>query len=94
MRLIDANRLFDSIQRIKGQFIAGVGEVVNTIDIFEQIKDAPIVDAIEVVRCKDCKHWHREIYNGIEYVNFNSCDLKHYGDGHNFYCADGERREP
>lgn len=92
MRLIDAHRLFEAMLWIKGQFIAGVGEVVNAIDVFEQIKDAPTVDAIEVVRCKDCKHWHREIHNGIEYVNFNSCDLKHYGDGHNFYCADAERR--
>lgn len=54
----------------------------------------PSADAVEVVRCKDCKHWHREIRNGIEYFNFNYCDLNHYGDGHNFYCADAERREP
>lgn len=47
----------------------------------------------EVVRCRECKFWHREIYNGIEYFNFSSCDLNHHGDGNNFYCADGERRE-
>lgn len=23
-----------------------------------QIADAPAVDAVEVVRCKDCEHWH------------------------------------
>lgn len=46
----------------------------------------------EIIRCKDCKYWHREIHNGIEYFNFSSCDLYHYGDGHNFYCADAERR--
>lgn len=44
-----------------------------------------------LVRCKDCKYWHREIHNGIEYFNFSSCDLNHFGDGHNFYCADAER---
>ena len=46
----------------------------------------------EIIRCKDCEYWHREIHNGIEYFNFSSCDLNHYGDGHNFYCADAERR--
>lgn len=46
----------------------------------------------EIIRCKDCKYWHREIHNDIEYFNFSSCDLNHYGDGHNFYCADAERR--
>lgn len=63
-------------------------------DAIPTIKSLPSSDAVEVVRCKDCKHWHREIHNGIEYFNFNSCNLKHYGDGHNFYCADAERREP
>ena len=63
-------------------------------DAIPTIKSLPSSDAIEVIRCKDCKYWHREIHNGIEYFNFNSCDLNHYGDGHNFYCADGERREP
>ena len=56
------------------------------------IETVPSVDAVEVVRCKDCKHWKREIHDGIEYFNFSSCDLNHYGDGHNFYCADAERR--
>ena len=46
----------------------------------------------EIVRCKECKYWHREIYNNIEYFNYSSCDLNHGGDGHNFYCADAERR--
>lgn len=47
----------------------------------------------EIVRCKDCKYWHREMRNGIEYFNFSLCELKHYGDGHNFYCADAKRRK-
>ena len=50
------------------------------------------IPSFEIVRCKDCKWWHREIHNGVEYFNFNSCDLNHCGYGHNFYCADAERR--
>lgn len=46
-----------------------------------------------IIRCKDCKWWHREIHNGVEYFNFNSCDLNHCGDGNSFYCADAERKE-
>lgn len=26
-------------------------------DIYNVIKSAPIADVVEVVRCKDCKHW-------------------------------------
>ena len=47
----------------------------------------------ELVRCRDCKYWHREIYNGVEYFNFSSCDLNHHGDGNTFYCANAERKE-
>lgn len=47
----------------------------------------------EIIRCKDCKYWHREIHNGVEYFNFSSCDLNHHGDGNIFYCADAERKE-
>ena len=61
-------------------------------DAIPTIASLPSTNAVEVVRCKDCKHWNREIHNGIEYFNFSSCDLNHYGDGHNFYCADAERR--
>ncbi len=27
---------------------------------FEIVDEQPTVDAVEVVRCKDCKHWHEE----------------------------------
>ena len=60
----------------------------KVIDHLEQMPPAQP----EIIRCKDCKYWHKEIYNGIEYLYFSSCDLNHHGDGHNFYCADAESR--
>lgn len=63
-----------------------------TLGEFEKIIE-PLMDVEPVISCKECKHWHREIHNGIEYFNFSSCDLNHCGDGHNFYCADAERKE-
>ena len=47
----------------------------------KQIADAPTVDAVEVVRCKDCKHRYSDSW--CEYVD----------DDDNFYCAGGERKE-
>lgn len=61
--------------------------------VIDAIDEIPTAEVVKVVRCKDCKYWHREIHNGIEYFNDSSCDLSHYGDGHNFYCADGKRKE-
>ena len=68
--------------------------VVDFKSIGEKIGEALANnDIVEVVRCKECKYWHREIHNGTEYFNYSSCDLNHCGDGNNFYCGDGKRRD-
>ncbi len=45
------------------------------------IERAPAVDAVEVVRCKDCKHRYSDSW--CEYVD----------DDDNFYCVRGERKD-
>jgi len=51
---------------------------------------------VEIVRCSECKNWYRVIDESgtIERFNFSECTKEHYGNGLEFYCADGERREP
>ena len=54
----------------------------------EDIKDeCPTADVVEVVRCKNCRHWHDD---GI----MTTCD-KNIGNGYDaeYYCADGERKD-
>ena len=87
MRLIDADAfdkmLIDAQAKCKkdgGNFRFGVlGNVRGNLALF------PTVDRPEVVRCKDCKHWH----DGIT----TTCDINH-GNGYppDWFCADGERR--
>ena len=48
---------------------------------WDDIEAAPAVDAVGVVRCKDCKHRHSDSW--CEYVD----------DDDNFYCARGEWKE-
>ena len=54
--------------------------------------DAPIVDAVEVVRCKDCKYnYHNMIPSGEAEHGCTKCiELPITAD---FYCSWGERRE-
>lgn len=48
-RLIDADKLLGVIAE---------QERWNVSDfVYESIKNAPTIDAVEVVRCKDCKHY-------------------------------------
>ena len=60
------------------------GEVYNAIKIaIKSVIDCvPAVDAVPVVRCKDCRY-----YNGIK---CERRDIGGYRLGH-WYCADGER---
>ena len=63
--------------------------------------DAPTVDAVEVVRCKDCKHFHAETVEEQTPYGFTN-DIKVYGcmlHGEwvdvfvDDFCSYGERKE-
>lgn len=84
MRLIDAEeleRLFNE------QIEQGVG-VIGAFDAFyDALQDTPTVDAVEVVRCRDCKHYKPDEYEG-------GCDFAGglpYVKADDF-CSYGERR--
>lgn len=80
-RLIDANALIEE---------ANAEGAYGYVDAF-QIANAPTVDAVEVVRCRECKHWHKETL---------FCDYMPYGEAQervNWYaddfCSYGERKD-
>jgi hypothetical protein len=50
MRLIDADALYDEIE------YDALFSVQTAKDIVELIFSAPTVDAVEVVRCRECKY--------------------------------------
>lgn len=56
----------------------------------EKLDAAPTVDAVEVVRCKDCEYSYDEIsYLCCSHGVCADCEVPP-----NFYCADGKRKEP
>lgn len=73
MRLIDADKL-------ERQEFDGEEACFDYVDA-EDIDNAPTVDAVEVVRCKDCKHYDMGV-----------C-LKIYSDG-NVHAAAWQKRKP
>jgi hypothetical protein len=86
MRLIDAEeleRLFNE------QIEQGVG-VIGAFDAFyDALQDTPTVDAVEVVRCRDCKHYKPDEYEcgcdfagGLPYVKAD--DFCSYGERRNY----------
>lgn len=83
MRLIDVEHIpyEDGFDRVDGNkhFIFGV----ETMQ--EWIKDQPTVDAVPVVRCKDCRHWA-----GVK--DDGSCAIDALLRPRNHFCSYGERK--
>lgn len=93
MRLIDADALIPMMKYSTTDNEIGVFPIRIGFDaIKEVIDDAPTIDAVEVVRCKDCKA--SRVYGKT--TQWLACESVMEGqatdpDG---YCYLGERREP
>lgn len=61
-------------------------------NIVQLMKDAPEADVVEVVRCKDCKYYETDIWDGEILCGCgNSSGLN--DDKPDGYCCYGERRK-
>lgn len=90
MRLIDADKLTPS-----GYFIVDGNDPKKSIDeLIGRIQTAPTVDAVEVVRCKDCRYWEKE-YGGryISACTFGYCNECKMHTIDNYFCAYGGRKD-
>ena len=100
MRLIDAENILKEYEHIdwycvskEGQFMRGAttedNPLIHYYDGEEIIKNAPTVDAVEVVRCMDCKHCDPENYHCDHHMG-TAAPLRRKPDD---FCSYGERKE-
>ena len=101
-RLIDANSLLRHKRKMSGADFGG--EFWDEAVLISDIKNAPTVDAVEVLRCWECKYWGDEDgkLQGSDGVLFAGCKVHNYLiDGRhtgwcpteNDFCSYGERKE-
>ena len=85
MRLIDADALIDEIKHTLWDWESVDGIMSSTVlkQTISDINNMPTIDAVEVVRCKDCKY-----YEGKNTYCANDILATPYD-----YCSRGERRE-
>jgi len=89
MRLIDADALIPIMKYTTTDNEIGVFPIRIGFDAIKGvIDDAPTIDAVEVVRCKDCRFWKNE-HLCLVMSRYGSIDTKA-----EHYCSWGERREP
>ena len=91
MRLIDADALILALEMQDYSCAPDTLEDWTPQDMTKaeiaDIEHAPTIDAVEVVRCKDCKHWQNE-HLCRAFSQFGTIETQ--GDD---YCSHGERKE-
>ena len=96
MRLIKADALIAQFHR-DAMRLGGLEEPWDLSAIETEIESAPIVDAVPVVRCKDCKHWKKGQFmggNSIDDLEYGgSCPLARFARYESDFCSYGEKRE-
>ena len=96
MRPIDADAFLKDI------LTAGIGKTIieySESDIGYMIRKRPTIDAIPVVRCRECKHRYTEncpmyfhdFYWLEGYGEYVDDDTDHTED--DYFCQEGERKE-
>ena len=86
-RLIDADKIYDAVER-RYQISSGIEHRCER-DLLDLICAADTVDAVEVVRCKDCKKY-RYPFCLLDDTGKNGFLTNRKADD---FCSYGERRE-
>ena len=102
MRLIDLDEFLrqSCVDRIDGKSCEECKHHVLEVSC-ERLMEQPTIDAVEVVRCKNCRWWDKR-----EGSNYGYCHAAKHGYysrnweisiyrtyGEDFFCGDGETRE-
>ena len=92
MRLIDADKLIaknNLAPRIaaRGNAKPMISAVLSSV--YFMVMGAPTIDAVEVVRCKDCKHFRRNLENDTYCDCVGGLDDPEEND----FCSYGEQED-
>ena len=93
-RLIDANRAME-IVRNQGIAHPNAYHLTNYATLI--LREAPTVDAVEVVRCRECMHWKPtgskagNSFSDMEYIG--GCEFTNYCRRESDFCSYGERKD-
>lgn len=88
MRLIDADALKVTVAKTMAKNI--IYSINEGVDVLKMIDATPAIDAVHVVRCRDCVLWQR-VGKHTGKCPFLIGEHQYTGDDH--YCSCGERKE-
>jgi hypothetical protein len=98
MRLIDADELTAKIDTWDESARNGTNpnckngnEYEAAMDICIMVEESPTVDAIPVVRCRECKH--RYYYDDDEHDPVCTASMAYASTPDDWFCKDGQRKD-
>ena len=89
-RLIDADRALE-IVRDQGIAHPNAYHLTNYATLI--LRESPTVDAVPVVRCRDCKHWDSETWFCDNHSTFGHHGLDWNMFSEDDFCSYGERKD-
>ena len=87
--MTEKDLIIQDLRRENAKLRARVPEWIS-VDVVESLNDMPTVDAVPVVRCKDCKYRFKN--NGHSRDGCPIIDANIWMDGDDF-CSYGERKD-
>lgn len=88
-RLIDADIMKKAIIATKEKTNSYADHVVCDFAL-EMLAAVKTEDAVKVIRCKNCKHWLKDVPGCTEFIG--RCEFANYMIGSMGFCFYGERR--
>ena len=99
-RLIDADAFMNVIRQHEYRLATKNGSIdygMFTLGIQQAVDEQPTIDAVPVVRCRECKHWKPSwskagnSFSDMEYIG--GCEFTNYCRSESDFCSYGERKE-
>ena len=101
MRVVDADSLLKhaGIVEVKARARGCGNSILNFAKawLWNEVNIAPTIDAVPVVRCRECKHWKPSgskagnSFSDMEYIG--GCEFTKYCRRESDFCSYGERKE-
>lgn len=95
MRLIDVDDLIDFIDM--GHLRNPIESCFSERDVVDMLESRLTVDAVPVVRCRECQHWKPtgskagNSFSDMEYIG--GCEFTKYYRRESDFCSHGERKK-
>lgn len=92
--MIDERHLNGTTGESKSFSVTNNGNATSTARnlYYEQLQDQSDRDYVEVVRCRDCRHWHESVcFRGEQGQTLGQCDCTMSMRDTDFFCKAGEK---